>query len=263
MSVPYRLLSLSCACLLLGANDLRAEDWQYRLSAGVANAPRYSGASERTSAPLLAGSITSPAGFFLDSQKGLGWAHDGEAFAFGVYLGASATRKDHRAGFEGSDKLDGMGSIKSRPLLGLDAAYHFGPLTLAANFEHALEEDKDEPDTGSAYNHLKLSLAMQLYKGRFGEVTGGVNSQFGDGDYMRTWYGVSQAQASRSQFRAHEARGGLVSRGAELAWNLPFDQHWSLTTVLAADYLSNDAGDSPLVEKRLQTSVLSQMTYTF
>ncbi|MBI6899740.1 MipA/OmpV family protein [Pseudomonas putida] len=263
MSVSNRLLPLSCACLLLCATDLRAGDWHYRLNAGIANAPRYSGANERATAPLLGGSITSPAGFFLDTSKGLGWAHEGDTFDLGVRVGASTARKDHRSGLEGSDRLDGMGSIKSRPQLGLDAAYHLGPLTLAANFEHALEQDKDKPDTGSAYNHLKLSLGMQLYKGRIGELMGSVNSQFGDGDYMRTWYGVSQAQAAGSQFRAHDTRGGLISRGGELSWSVPFDEHWRMATVLAADYLSDDAGDSPLVDKRLQTSLVTQMTYTF
>ncbi|MGW7775061.1 MipA/OmpV family protein [Pseudomonas machongensis] len=263
MSASLRILPLSCACLLLPAGAPHAADWQYSLHAGAVSAPRYSGANERTVAPLLGAGLTTAGGFFLDTGKGLGWAYDGGRFGFSVYANASAARKDRRKGFNGSNKLEGMGSIKSRPLLGIEGTYRFGPLTLGAIVEHAFEQDDSKPDTGSAYDTLKLSLSMPLYKGQLGELQGGVNSQFGNGDYLQTWYGVSDAQAARSQFHAYQAHGGLFSRGADLPWTLPFDERWSLTTVIAADYLTNDAASSPLVERRLQTTLLTQMTYTF
>lgn len=172
-------------------------------------------------------------------------------------------RKDRKAGYKGSDELNGMGSIKSRPVIGLDGTYHLGPLILGASFEHALEKDDDDHDTGSSWNRLKLSISAPLYEGRFGKVTGGLNSQFGDSNYMRTWYGVSDAQASRSQFRAYKARAGLISRGADLTWSLPLDKQWSVSTVLALQYLNHEAVDSPIVERRLQTSLAGQVVYTF
>ncbi|MBT2338979.1 MULTISPECIES: MipA/OmpV family protein [Pseudomonas] len=263
MSISLRLLCLSSVCLLLPATALRAEDWHYSLHAGAASAPRYSGATERALVPMLGGGITSPGGFFLDTDKGLGWAFDGDDFGLSVYVNGSASRKDRRSKFKGSDELNGMGSIKSRPVLGLDGTYHLGAVILGANFEHAAEEDKDEPDTGSAYNRLKLSLSLPLYKGRMGELVGSVNSQFGDSDYVRTWYGVSEAQASRSQFHAYSARGGMFSRGAELTWTLPIDERWSVSTVATVDYLANDAADSPIVERRLQSSLAAQVIYSF
>ncbi|MGN8343686.1 MipA/OmpV family protein [Pseudomonas sp. SMV71] len=263
MSLSLRLLCLSCTWLLLPATAVRAEDWHYTLKAGAASAPRYSGASERAVVPLLGVGVTSPGGFFLDIEKGLGWAYEDDDFGLSAYVNGSASRKDRRSGFKGSDRLNGMGSIKSRPVVGLDGTYHMGPLILGANFEHALEEDEDEPDTGSAYNRLKLSLSLPLYKGRFGELVGSINSQFGDTDYLRTWYGVSEAQASRSRFRTHDASGGMFSRGAELTWTLPIDERWSLSAVATADYLANDAADSPIVERRLQTSLAAQVIYAF
>jgi MipA family protein len=263
MSISNRLLCLSSACLLLPATVLRAEEWHYSLHAGGASAPRYSGSTERAGVPLLGAGVTSPGGFFLDTDKGLGWAYDGDAYGLSVYVNGSASRKDRRSGYKGSDELNGMGSIKSRPVLGLTGTYHMGPLILGANVEHAIEEDKDEPDTGSAFNRLKLSLSLPLYKGRFGEWVGSVNSQFGDSDYLRTWYGVSEAQASRSQFRTHGTHGGMFSRGVELTWTLPIDERWSVSTVASADYLTNDAADSPIVERRLQTALAAQVIYTF
>lgn len=256
-------LSLTSLCLLIPTGSLRAEDWRYTLRAGAASVPRYSGSDERVVAPLLGGEIVSPYGFFLDTEKGLGWAFDENDFGLSVYIGASDVRKDRKTGFKGSDELNGMGSIKSRPALGLDGTYHMGPIILGASFEHALEKDDDDHDTGSAWNRLKLSISAPFYEGDYGKVVGSLNSQFGDSNYVRTWYGVSDAQASRSRFRAYDTHGGLVSRGADLTWTVPVNDQWSVSTVLAVQYLANDAADSPIVERRMQTSLAGQVVYTF
>ncbi|VVO63470.1 hypothetical protein PS858_00909 [Pseudomonas fluorescens] len=256
-------LPLTSFCLFLPCAALNAEDWHYSLRAGAASAPRYSGSDERVVAPLLSGEIVSPYGFFLDTGKGLGWAFDEDDFGLSVYVGASDVRKDRKTGFKGSDELDGMGSIKSRPVLGLDGTYHMGPIILGASYEHALEEDDDEHDTGSAWNRLKLSISAPFYEGDHGKVVGSLNSQFGDGDYMRTWYGVSTGQAARSQFRAYDAHGGLLSRGADLTWSLPINDQWNVSTVLAVQYLAKEAADSPIVERRMQTSLAGQVVYSF
>ncbi|VVP81322.1 hypothetical protein PS918_02324 [Pseudomonas fluorescens] len=256
-------LSLTSCCLLLPIDSLHAEDWRYSLRAGVASAPRYSGSKEQVTAPLIGGEIVSPYGIFLDTQKGLGWAYDNNDFGLSVYIGASDARKDRKTGFKGSDELNGMGSIKSRPVLGLDGRYHMGPVILGAELEHALEQDDEDHDTGSAWNRLKLSISAPFYDGHYGKVVGSLNSQFGDANYVRTWYGVSTAQASRSQFKAHDTRGGMVSRGADLTWTLPLDEQWSVNTVLAVQYLAGDAADSPIVERRMQASLAAQVVYTF
>lgn len=256
-------LSLTSLCLLVPSTSACAEDWRYTLRAGAASVPRYSGSDERTVAPLLGGKVESPYGIFLDTDKGLGWAFDEDDFGLSVYIGASDVRKDRKTGFKGSDELNGMGSIKARPVIGLDGKYHMGPIIIGASFEHALEKDDDDHDTGSAWNRLKLSISAPFYEGEYGSVVGSLNSQFGDSNYLRTWYGVSNAQASRSQFRAHDTHGGLVSRGADLTWSLPIDERWSFTTVLAVQYLASEAADSPIVERRLQTSVAGQVVYAF
>lgn len=132
-------LSLTSCGLLLLCDSSQAEDWRYSLRAGAASVPRYSGSNERTVAPALGAEIVSPHGVFLDTDKDVGWAFDEEDFGLRVYIGASDVRKDRKHGFKGSDELNGMGSIKSRPVLGLDGTYQMGPVTLEASFEHALD----------------------------------------------------------------------------------------------------------------------------
>lgn len=256
-------LSLTSLCLLTSIDYLHAEDWQYSVQAGAASVPRYSGSDERVVTPLLGGEIVSPYGVFLDTKRGLGWQHEWGNLAFSTYVGASESRKDRKSTLGGSDDLKGMGSIKSRPQLGVSARYTLGAVIVGATVEHALKKSDDNHDTDSAYSRLDLSVSTLLYKGDYGSLEGSLNSQFGNAGYVRTWYGVSDAQAERSQFRAHDTHGGLVSRGANLTWALPINDQAEFSTVLAVQYLSKDAADSPIVEQRMQTSLAGQVKYSF
>lgn len=260
---PKRLcLSLGSVCLLLPCADLRAEDWHYSLQAGIASMPRYSGSDERTVAPLLGAEIVSPYGLFLNTQQGLGWGNEWEHLSFSTWVGLSEVRKDHETGYKGSNRLDGMGSIKSRAQFGAHLGYTLGNVVLGATLLHALKKNADH-DTGSAYSHLELSISSNLYKGDYGSLDGSLNSQFGDSDYLQTWYGVSSAQATHSGYRAYRARGGLLSRGGDLTWSLPLSEHLELSTVLAVQYLDKEAADSPIVDRRLQTLLATQIEYSF
>lgn len=252
---------LTGLCLTTASTDLLAEDWQFTLQGGAANAPRYSGSDERVTAPILGFEIKSPYGFFLQ-EKGLGWAQEWDDASFSAYVGASEERKDRKKGYRGSDHLRGMGSIKSRALVGLEGSYTWGPLILGATFEHALKKDSNK-DTGSAYQTLELSVGTSLYEGDFGSLTGNVNALFGDADYVRTWYGVSQQQSANSRFAAHKTHGGLVSHGVNLTWGLPLGDNTNLYTLLEVSNLSGHVSDSPIVERRVQTSLTSVLEYTF
>jgi len=261
---PKKLcLSLTSLCLLASANTVLAEDWKYSLKAGVANLPRYSGSDERMTAPVFGGAIVSPWGIFLDTDKGLGWGYEGNALSFRAYVGASGSRKDKNESMHlGSKRLKGMGEIKSRPQLGVSASYNLGGMIVGATLEHALKED-DHKDSGKAFTHLELSLGTNLYEGRFGSVDASLSSHFGDRDYLQTWYGVTTDQAARSRFKAYKAAAGNISNGMNLVYSLPISEHTQFSTYLDVPYLADEAGQSPSVERRLQTSVTSVLEYRF
>ncbi|MBT2372227.1 MipA/OmpV family protein [Pseudomonas fluorescens] len=256
-------LSLTSLCLLTSANSVLAEDWQYSLKAGVANLPRYSGSDERVTAPLLGGEIISPWGIFLNTDKGLGWGYEGDNASFSAYVGTSAGRKDKKSSTHaGSDKLKGMGEIKTRAQVGISGSYTLGSVILGATLEHALKED-DHKDSGKTFTSLELTVGTNLYEGRYGSLDASLNSRFGDGNYMQTWYGVTTGQAAQSRFRAYDAKGGMISNGMTLVWSLPINEHTRFSTLLDVQYLANEAGNSPIVERRLQTSVMGVIDYTF
>jgi MipA family protein len=256
-------LCITSACLLAGADTALADDWEYSLKAGVANAPRYSGSDQRMTAPLLGAAIVSPWGIFLDTDKGLGWGYEGNALSFSAYLGASGSRKDKNESLHaGSRRLKGMGEIKSRAQLGVSASYNLGGVIVGATLEHALKED-DHKDSGKAFTHLELSVGTNLYDGRYGSIDASLNSHFGDRNYLQTWYGVTTGQAAQSRFKAYKAGAGNISNGMNLTWSVPISEHIQFSTLLDVQYLANEAGKSPIVEQRLQTSVMGMVEYTF
>lgn len=257
------LLSLTSLSLLAAADTAIAEDWQYSVKAGVANAPRYSGSDERMTAPVVAGKIVSPWGIFLDTESGLGWGYEGNALSFSTYVGASDSRKDKNQSLgAGSKRLKGMGEIKARPQVGIKAAYTLGGVIVGATLERALEEDEHK-DTGKAYTHLELSLGTHLYEGRYGSVDAAISSHFGDRDYLQTWYGVTAGQATRSRFKEYKAAGGNISNGMSLAWSVPINENTRFSTLVDVQYLADKAGKSPIVEQRLQASVMGAVEYSF
>ncbi|MBC2380694.1 MipA/OmpV family protein [Pseudomonas sp. WS 5106] len=256
-------LSLTSLCLLASAERALAEDWQYSLKAGVGNAPRYSGSDERMTAPLLGGKIVSPWGIFLDSSKGLGWGYEGNALSFSTYVGVSGSRKDKNESMHaGSKRLKGMGEIKARGQVGVNASYNLGGVIVGATLEHALKDD-DHKENGKAFTHVELSLGTNLYEGNYGSIDASLTSHFGDRNYLQTWYGVTTGQAAQSRFKEYKAGAGNISNGMNLVWSLPISEHTQFSTLLDVQYLADEAGKSPIVERRLQTSVMGMVEYTF
>ena len=263
MRSKHLCLSLTSLCLLASADTLLADDWEYTLKAGVANLPRYSGSDERVTTPVLGAAIVSPWGVFLDTDKGLGWGYEGGGASFSAYVGASGNRKDEsKSGRPGSKKLKGMGEIKTRAQVGVSGSYNLGGVIVGATLEHALEED-DHKDSGKAFTHLELSLGTNLYDGDYGSLDASLSSHFGDSNYLQTWYGVTTGQAAQSRFKAYKASGGNISNGMNLVWSLPISEHTQFSTLLDVQYLADKAGQSPIVERRLQASVMGMLEYTF
>ncbi|UVL75287.1 MipA/OmpV family protein [Pseudomonas protegens] len=250
-------LGLSTVC-----GTLHAEDWKYGVHAGVASVPRYSGSDERALAPILGGEIISPWGVFLNTDQGLGWGNEWGNLSFSTWVGPSESRRDKNHLGQGSKRLKGMGEIKTRAQFGAHLGYDLGPFELGATLTHAVKKN-DNRDTGSAYSALELSIGSNLYQGRFGSLDASLNSLFGNADYMQTWYGVSDTQAAHSRFGAYRAKGGRVSSGADLAWTLPLNEQTKVSTLLSMKYLSKEAGDSPIVDRRMQTSIATQLEYSF
>ena len=113
------------------------DQWSFYGTVGGAYVPRYSGSDESVAVPVFGFGVRSPYGIFLNTDHGLGWETNTMGSTFRIYVGPSASRKDHKKGLEGSNALRGMGDIKSRAQVGFDAETDVGPVTLSASVQHA------------------------------------------------------------------------------------------------------------------------------
>lgn len=239
-----------------------ADEWKFYGTLGVGYAPRYSGSDESAALPIFGLGIRSPGGFFLDTAHGLGWETEARGSTFRFYVGPSASRKDHKKGSEGSNKLRGMGDIRSRAQVGMDAETQLGPVTLSATLVHAFKKG-DGRDLGSAYTLFNLGADATVYEGPAGALSLALSGNFGDGNYMRTWYGVSERQSLRSGYRRYRPKGGLESVSLAATWALPLSKEWSWSVAAEARRLYGDAADSPIVKDRNQYSIGTMITYTY
>ena len=248
--------------LTVATGTAPAQEWLFYGTLGAGYAPRYSGSDEGSAVPIVGLGVRSPDGFFLSTDHGLGWETQALDSTFRFYLTASAARKDRKKGYQGSNALRGMGEIKSRAQVGMDAGTMLGPVALSATVAHAFEKSGDR-DVGSAYTLLNLGAAATVYEGGAGAVTLALSGTFGDGNYMRTWYGVSDRQSANSGYRKYHPKGGLESVGLGATWTVPLAESWSWTVAAEARRLFGDAADSPIVKERNQYTIGTMVTYTY
>ncbi|APX75593.1 hypothetical protein LMG6001_03182 [Achromobacter insolitus] len=239
------------------------DEWRFYGTVGVGYAPRYSGSNEGSAVPIVGLGIRSPNGFFLNTDYGLGWETQALESTFRFYVAPSASRKDRKSSSDqGSNFLRGMGSVESRAQVGIDAETGLGPVTLSASLVHAFKKG-DNSDVGSAYTFFNLGASTNVYEGSAGTASLSLSGTFGDGNYMRTWYGVSNRQSLNSGFRRYSPKAGLESVALGAAWTIPISDAWSWTVAAEARRLLGDAADSPIVQERNQYSIGASVTYTY
>ena len=87
---------------------------------------------------------------------------------------------------------------------------------------------------------------------RFGRVTlsAGPRLALGDGEFTRTYFGVTPAEAAlNGQVAPYRPSGGITSVGATAAVSYDWSQEWSSTAFVTYKRLVGDAADSPIVER--------------
>jgi MipA family protein len=219
--------------------------------------PKYSGSDEHhwNIQPYLQ---ARQGAFFIDSQKGIGYdLQSDNGLYFEHSFGYSWGRADHNSQWrDGADKLKGMGTIDGA----LDTQLAVGwQITNWLTPEIRAVLPLTDPQGGQYQASLTLlpwqddtdTLAIQ----------GGL--LFGDGRYMKTWYGVSADQSQASGHPSYHTSGGFYGTQMDISWLHQFNRHWGTILGVNYDWLGDKAADSPIVSSRNNAGGVAVITWTF
>jgi outer membrane scaffolding protein for murein synthesis (MipA/OmpV family) len=242
-----------------------ASGWSGSVFAGAAYVPDFEGSRTSHAGPLLGVETsyrTQDRGIFGFGSQGLNWRIEQGSSSIGIGLSAEGGRSDGEHGGlggtglrQGSERLKGLGDIRSTPVVALFGSTTLGPVPLQASIRTATRSHKGTlVDVGSPLSwNLTDRLSLSVSPG----------FTWADGRYMQAFFGVTDAQSAASGRRTFKAGAGIKS--AQLGTGLEFeiDKHWSMAGGVQVKRLMGDAADSPVTEKKIQTSGMLSLQYRF
>lgn len=231
------------------------------LGGGVDVAPRYSGSdkSRVTAAQVVDYAMAN--GFFISTTRGLGYGNRVGNLDYSAALSYRAGRKDRDVSSDsiasGSDYLRGMGDVKGSAVVVPGLGYR---VTDWLNVQLQAEVPVSERDNGEA---VHFGIASPLYTSPENSVTLALTGSWGSSKYMQTYYGVSAAQSAASGFARHDAGSGIYAYSLNLDWTHKLTSRWSLLAAAGVTQLTGEAGDSPIVQRKMSPVGSLKVTYSF
>lgn len=256
------LIALCAGCpadAAQAADENLAPPLAISLGAGVARIPDYEGGRKQHSSVfpiinttwktdygvlMLGGDASAPNNSIPLLSLAIA---DPEHFVAGVTLDYDGGRRDDRSGTafrSGSPRLHGLGNLSGTLQYGVFGAYTVGFAT--ANL--AVRKAPSGRGHGGTIADLSVELALRIDKQL--TFTASPTLTWVSMQTMRSYFGVTPAQAAASGFRAYMPDDGLKSYGMTLTANVQATKHWIFAANLAASRLSGQAAASPIVERR-------------
>ena len=226
-------------------------DWRVTLGAGAEMAPIYEGSKRYAATPSIPLDVRYKDIAFLSAGEGLGVdLLRGQTYRAGVAVDYDLGRSHHA-----QHRLTGTGNVGMAPEAKLFAEYFLLPFVYRADIRKGIGGHNGV--IGDLGMYVPLPVAEDTY------VFTGPSVTFANGEYMQAYFGISPAQAARSQFHTFTARGGLDRAGWGITAVYKYSQHWWVEADGAWQYMLGDAGRSPIVEDRSQFAAGINLLYRF
>ncbi|MDO5656827.1 MAG: MipA/OmpV family protein [Paracoccus sp. (in: a-proteobacteria)] len=194
---------------------------------GVKHEPRYPGSDRMSASPWIT--------IRNDEARAQG-------FSIAPSLGYVGPRKpsDHT-------DLEGLDNISRAFEVGGRVSYTLGDVTAYATARQGLGGHSGiSGETGLRYR-MEATPELTLWAG--------IEADYGNASFNRTYFGVSADEAARSRFSEHDPGAGFNSAGVSLTARYDMNPNWALLGTAKISRLIGDAGDSPIVQERVQSSV--------
>lgn len=229
-----------------------ASGWSVTLGGGLAVVPRYPGAGGMRTrfAPLV--SIVYDRRVFL-GPLGIGAvAVHWKGFRAGPVLGLEGGRRQSDAA-----RLAGLGNISTSVAGGAFVDYRTGLLAVSAIVRQAISHGAN-----GLSGLFQLNL-HRVFLYRRALLLVGPDAEYGNGDFVRTWFGVSPAQSLSSGLAAYATHAGIVSVGLHAGLTYRMSRHWLLRVFMGVRRLTGVAAGSPIVQRRTQVLAGAGIAYHF
>ena len=212
-------------------------DWIIMLGGLGALKPNYKGSNQYEVSGFPFIDIKYKKIFFLNFREGLGVnVLHAPNFRVGAAFNFYGSRdKDDSAYLQGFQDVDA----------GFDAGV-FGSIS----FEKFSAKLKFRQDISNNHEGHLISgrLVYKAIESRKLIANLNIKTTYANDNYMKTYFGVTNSQASSSGFKEFNANGGIKDVGAGTSVIYPFNKYWSFITIANYIRLLNDAANSPLVE---------------
>jgi outer membrane scaffolding protein for murein synthesis (MipA/OmpV family) len=227
--------------------------WEGAIGLTTSYRPEYSGSAKNiakvTPAIFLRYgrfTITNASGFVTrradDVVRGLGMdLTKGDRFRANLAL-----RVDQGRGENSSDALTGLGDIKPTIRGRLNLSWRLdGPFRLGSSWSWDMLGKG-----GGYYGDLSAGLEHRFPASRNMVINSSVVLSAAGDRYMQTYYGVTEAQASRTRYPVYEARSGLRDVSWSLGFRTDLGEDWIFIAGAGMSRLLGPAAHSPLTGKR-------------
>lgn len=229
----------------------KATKWGFSGGGGAAIAPNYSGDDSYAVLALPFARVSYDDIFYVSVPEGANikfFEKDG--------LSAIATAKlafdreeDGRAPFRIAGKrttdLIGLGDVAASVELGGTLRYRMGNWSLTGAARQAISgHDGLVGEVSAQYSTMITGYGPPI------RVSFGPSLNFGDGDFMNAYYGVTAVQSAASGLPEFDASGGLHSVGLSLSATAPVTNRSAIFLQASLSRLTGDASDAPLVTER-------------
>ena len=244
------LFILMLALFFISPEILRADE--FSVGGMAISRPNYEGANGKDVDILPLLDISIGKSFFLNNERGLGaYFLKNRAFELGGSFGYYESRDE-----EDDEKLTGLDSVDD----GIDgrifAKIHLRNYSLFAQIRSDLSNSHDGTlyIFGADYIHNPSRHTNWRFKSSL---------TFADDNYMRSYFGVKEAEAVTSGLNRFKAGSGFKDFTLDWIYNVGISRQWGLRGVVEYKFLMGDAAESPLVESKGQASFGIGLIYRF
>ncbi|NTA14004.1 MipA/OmpV family protein [Agrobacterium tumefaciens] len=225
-------------------------NWSLIVGAGAGYEPKYEGSSDYEVTPLPVVLFTYGDWLEIDPLGVTVTPFEHNGFSVSAKVGYEMGRDegDH-------DRLKGLGDIDFAATVGGKLAYKWQGLEIYAAVDQTI--DGSESLIGTFGAEYMAPVTERLFLGAEAKAT------VANDKHMQAYFGVTPQQSAASGLPEYKAEAGLKRVDVSASAMYMLTENWLVRGEAGVGFLTGDAADSPIVEKKFQPSASIFVGYKF